>query len=230
MADPCQYLTLTSYSSCKFEVTLALDDFFRFMVYELFHWCAATKIDQASLLTLPCDILVPAAIGGVITEKNADDLQCKFVVEAANGPTTPEGDLKLRERGITVLPDIYTNGGKPIPAFKLNSQDSGIFYGSFKIVFDAYKQANLGYRRAKFALFEITFSIIPLVFFAWWEQEFLLNVQKLSCKALKNLEVANLTSAYSQLYVKKNIFNSKVQRYFLLANVLGLSYWSDKIS
>ena len=64
------------------------------------------------VLTLPCDVLIPAAIGGVITENNADSLQCKFLVEAANGPTTPEGDLKLRERGITVLPDIYTNGGK----------------------------------------------------------------------------------------------------------------------
>ena len=56
-------------------------------------------------------MLVPAAIGGVITEENADSLQCKFMVEAANGPTTPGGDRKLRERGIVVLPDIYTNGG-----------------------------------------------------------------------------------------------------------------------
>ena len=72
----------------------------------------ATKIDKNTILNLPCDILVPAAIGGVITEENADQLDCKFVVEAANGPTTPDGDAKLRERGITVLPDIYTNGGK----------------------------------------------------------------------------------------------------------------------
>lgn len=77
---------------------------------------AATKIDKDSVLQLPCDILVPAAIGGVITEDNADQVDCKFVVEAANGPTTPGGDAQLRERGIVVLPDIYTNGGQCVPS------------------------------------------------------------------------------------------------------------------
>lgn len=47
----------------------------------------------------------------MITEENAPKLQCQVVVEAANGPTTPAGDQILRDRGITVLPDIYTNGG-----------------------------------------------------------------------------------------------------------------------
>lgn len=45
------------------------------------------------------------------TGENAGKLQCKFVVEAANGPTTPEGDAILRDRGVVVLPDIYTNAG-----------------------------------------------------------------------------------------------------------------------
>ena len=76
---------------------------------------AATKIDKNQILTLPCDILVPAAIGGVITEQTADSIDAKYVIEAANGPTTPEGDARLRERGITVLPDIYTNGGLTPP-------------------------------------------------------------------------------------------------------------------
>jgi len=71
----------------------------------------AAKVDKDQLLTMPCDVLIPAAIGGVITEANAGKLDCKLVIEAANGPTTPEGDKILRERGITVLPDIYTNGG-----------------------------------------------------------------------------------------------------------------------
>jgi hypothetical protein len=60
---------------------------------------------------MPCDVLIPAAIGGVVTAENAAQLQCKFLVEAANGPTTPGGDQVLRDRGIVVLPDIYTNGG-----------------------------------------------------------------------------------------------------------------------
>jgi glutamate dehydrogenase (NAD(P)+) len=63
------------------------------------------------LLKVKCDVLIPAAIGGVITGENAAALDCKFVVEAANGPTTPEGDQILRDKGIVVLPDIYTNGG-----------------------------------------------------------------------------------------------------------------------
>ncbi|GAX75786.1 hypothetical protein CEUSTIGMA_g3229.t1 [Chlamydomonas eustigma] len=71
----------------------------------------ATKFEKEQILTTPCDVLIPAAIGGVITEANAGKLDCKLVIEAANGPTTPEGDKILRERGITVLPDIYTNGG-----------------------------------------------------------------------------------------------------------------------
>lgn len=62
-------------------------------------------------MTVPCDVLIPAAIGGVITEENANDIQCKVVAEAANGPTTPEADQILRQRGIVALPDIFTNGG-----------------------------------------------------------------------------------------------------------------------
>lgn len=50
---------------------------------------AGEVIDGAALLSLPCDVLVPAAIGSVITSENAHTLNCKYVVEAANGPTTP---------------------------------------------------------------------------------------------------------------------------------------------
>ena len=57
-------------------------------------------------------MLVPAAIGNVINKETAEHIDAKYVVEAANGPTTPEGDAVLRKRGITVLPDIYTNGGE----------------------------------------------------------------------------------------------------------------------
>ena len=63
------------------------------------------------LLELPVDILIPAALENVITEDNADRIQAKIVAEAANGPTTPEGDQILFQRGVTVLPDILTNAG-----------------------------------------------------------------------------------------------------------------------
>lgn len=72
---------------------------------------AGTAIDKDTILSIPCDVLVPAAIGGVITADSAPTIQARYVVEAANGPTDPGGDAVLRERGIVVLPDIYTNGG-----------------------------------------------------------------------------------------------------------------------
>ena len=68
----------------------------------------ATPFDKNKILETPCDVLIPAAIGGVITEANAGKLDCKLVIEAANGPTTPEGDKILRDRGITVLPGETT--------------------------------------------------------------------------------------------------------------------------
>ena len=76
--------------------------------------CAGEAIDPATILSIPCDVLVPAAIGNVINSDTAESIDAKYVVEAANGPTTPEGDAILRKRGITVLPDIYTNGGKSL--------------------------------------------------------------------------------------------------------------------
>lgn len=69
------------------------------------------SIPSDEVLLQPCDVLVPAAIGGVITDEVARKVQARYVAEAANGPTTPEGDKVLRDRGIVVLPDIYTNAG-----------------------------------------------------------------------------------------------------------------------
>ncbi len=71
----------------------------------------ATTITNAELLELPCDILVPAALENQITEKNAPRVKARVVVEAANGPTTPEADRILEQRGILVVPDILANAG-----------------------------------------------------------------------------------------------------------------------
>ncbi len=76
---------------------------------------AGEPIDKNTILSIPCDVLVPAAIEGVINADTAGQVDAKYVVEAANGPTTPEGDKILRERDIIVLPDIYTNGGTLSP-------------------------------------------------------------------------------------------------------------------
>lgn len=71
----------------------------------------ATEITNEELLTLDCDVLMPAAIGHVLTEENADDVQADYVLEGANGPTTYGADQILKDRGITCIPDIFANAG-----------------------------------------------------------------------------------------------------------------------
>ena len=68
-------------------------------------------ITNAELLELDCDILVPCALEGQITRQNAPGLKCRLLVEGANGPTTPEADDILYDRGIFVVPDILANAG-----------------------------------------------------------------------------------------------------------------------
>src|SRR5438552_8007187 len=75
-------------------------------------WPAGQAITNEELWTIPCDWLVPAALGGVITkEANAQTVDCKVVVEGANEPTTPTADSILQERGIAVIPDFLANAG-----------------------------------------------------------------------------------------------------------------------
>jgi glutamate dehydrogenase (NAD(P)+) len=77
----------------------------------------AEPITNADLLELPCDILVPAALGGQITVHNADRIRARIVAEGANGPTTPEADEILGERGVLVIPDILANAGGVIVSY-----------------------------------------------------------------------------------------------------------------
>jgi len=75
-------------------------------------WKGGKRITNEELWTVPCEWLVPAALGGVITkESNAKTVDCKVVVEGANEPTTPTADSILEERGIPVLPDFLANAG-----------------------------------------------------------------------------------------------------------------------
>jgi glutamate dehydrogenase (NAD(P)+) len=69
------------------------------------------KVSNSELLALPCDVLIPAALGGQIRKDNVETLRCKIIVEGANGPTSPEADLYLHEHGIKVVPDILANAG-----------------------------------------------------------------------------------------------------------------------
>ena len=70
-----------------------------------------TSSRNEELLTLDVDVLIPAALDGVITHDNAADVRARIIVEGANGPTTPAADAILADRGITVVPDILANAG-----------------------------------------------------------------------------------------------------------------------
>ena len=75
------------------------------------------SISSQQLLEVPCDILIPAALEGQITEENASRVKARIVVEAANGPTTPEADAILFDKGVFVVPDILANAGGVVVSY-----------------------------------------------------------------------------------------------------------------
>lgn len=89
----------------------------------------SSTISNQELLEKECDILIPAALSGQITGKNADKLNCKFVVEAANGPTTVEGAKILKERNIPVVPDVLANSdGVIVSYFEWVQNNEGYYW------------------------------------------------------------------------------------------------------
>jgi len=82
-------------------------------------WSTEAETDPDHFLTLPCDVLVPAAVERVITGNNAGELQCRILAEGANGPTTPEADriLDQRRKELFIVPDILCNSGGVIVSY-----------------------------------------------------------------------------------------------------------------
>ena len=89
----------------------------------------AKDSDADDLLTLDCDLLAPAALGGVITENNAGDIKAKAILEVANGPITAAADEKLAGDGVEVVPDILANaGGVTVSYFEWVQNRSGDYW------------------------------------------------------------------------------------------------------
>jgi glutamate dehydrogenase (NAD(P)+) len=86
------------------------------------------NISNQELLELKCDVLVPAALELQISEVNAPRLQCRIVAEGANGPTTPQADAILRERGIFLIPDVLANAGGVVVSYFEWVQDLQNFF------------------------------------------------------------------------------------------------------
>ena len=100
----------------------------------------ADEITNSELLEVPCDVLIPAAIEGVITVKNADKVRAKVLCEAANGPVTFEADKILNDRGIFVVPDILANSGGVTVSYFEWVQDIQAYFWSDEEVNDRLRQ------------------------------------------------------------------------------------------
>jgi glutamate dehydrogenase (NAD(P)+) len=85
-------------------------------------------ISNDEVLTLPCEVLIPAALGGQLTSANAGAIQARLIVEGANGPTTTEADRLLRDRGVFIIPDILANAGGVIVSYFEWVQDLQFFF------------------------------------------------------------------------------------------------------
>ncbi|KAK8443957.1 hypothetical protein SEVIR_9G057100v4 [Setaria viridis] len=91
-------------------------------------------IDPNSLLTEECDVLMPAALGGVINKDNANDIKAKYIIEAANHPTDPEADEILSKKGVLILPDILANsGGVTVSYFEWVQNIQGFMWDEEKV-------------------------------------------------------------------------------------------------
>ncbi|OGY87345.1 MAG: glutamate dehydrogenase [Candidatus Kerfeldbacteria bacterium RIFOXYA2_FULL_38_24] len=97
------------------------------------------NISNTQILTLACDILVPAALEGVITKEVAGKIKARAIVELANGPTLPEADEKLAKRGITLVPDILANAGGVTVSYFEWVQNLSNYYWTEKEVFEKLK-------------------------------------------------------------------------------------------
>ena len=124
-------------------------------------------INNEELLTLKCDVLIPAAIENQITEKNAEKIDCKIVLEGANGPTTPEADKVLFKKEIHVVPDILANSGGVCVSYfeyvqdinsyfwkldRINEELKGIIIEAFEETFKISKEKNISLRTAAYII------------------------------------------------------------------------------
>ena len=97
-------------------------------------FAGADSLDADAFWSVDCDILIPAALEGQINQDNAARIQAKMVIEGANGPTTPEADDILHDKGVLVLPDVIANaGGVTVSYFEWVQDFSSFFWSEDEI-------------------------------------------------------------------------------------------------
>jgi glutamate dehydrogenase (NAD(P)+) len=110
----------------------------------------AEDLGDDSILELDVDILVPAALGGVIDKTNADSIRAWLVAEAANHPVTPVADATLQERGLTVLPDILANaGGVTVSYFEWTQNIQQFHWEEDRVNRELYDHMTQAYQRVR---------------------------------------------------------------------------------
>ena len=122
-------------------------------------------ISSEDLLSIPCDVLVPAALGGMIHEDNVDSIQCRMLLEGANSPTTPAADEVLNQKGVYVVPDVMANAGGVVVSYfewvqnlqhfrweerEVNDKLGNIMRRAFREVDGAAKERSLSLREASY--------------------------------------------------------------------------------
>lgn len=125
------------------------------------------SITNEELFKIKCDVLVPAATQNQITRNNAENIDCKIILEGANGPTTPKADKILNEKGIIVIPDILANSGgvcvsyfeylQDIHAYfwkleRINKELKRIILEAFENVYNVSKERNISLRTAAYII------------------------------------------------------------------------------
>jgi len=127
----------------------------------------AEPLQRDSLLGIECDVLIPAALGGVLTKENCKDIRAKYIIEAANGPTTPEADDHFRNVGKILLPDIFVNAGGVVVSYfewvqniqqfrwrldRVNTELKSAMLDAYRELRAICKQSDCDFRTAAFQL------------------------------------------------------------------------------
>ncbi len=127
----------------------------------------AEGIDPDDLLATECDVLIPAALGGMIHEANADKVNCKLIIEGANSPTTPSADSILADKGVFVVPDVMANAGGVVVSYfewvqnlqhfrwtedEVNERLGNIMRGAYETVVDRAEKDDVPMRVAAYSI------------------------------------------------------------------------------